>query len=122
MQLVQFPVDIEMSGGCDARSAASLLPIILAMLVWAQPHDGEGTPFVEISCTSDGSRIVIAPDRTVCRSDFVGMPAQSPSSPDWLRAIASALAHGGHSFVVRSNGQLATFALHQGSAGADFVR
>jgi hypothetical protein len=72
-----------------------------------------------MSCAADDARIVIAPDRAVYGPDVVEVPAQDHSSPEWLRAVAAALADGGYALVVHSNGQLSTFALHQAMAGGD---
>jgi hypothetical protein len=119
MQLVQFPIDIQTSADCDARSTDPMLPISLALLLWAQPHDGDRIPFVEMSCAAEDVRIVIAPDRAAYGPDFVEVPAQGHSSPAWLRTVASAVDDGGATLVVRSNGQISTFAVHQATAVGD---
>jgi hypothetical protein len=110
VELVQCPVDIDFSEDCDNSSACPMMPNILALLLWTQRNQREGGAFVDVSCTSGRLRILIAPHRTERGSDWPDITAQLNQSPgDWLTAVASELANSGHSFVVRSNGQLYTF-------------
>ena len=83
----------------------------------------EDDPFVEVSCTSDGHRLFIAPSRAERGVDW---PEISPGSHlwhtwrpvgavydrwDWLTEIASELANSRYSLTVRSKGPLWTFVI-----------
>jgi len=110
MELVQCPVDIEMSEDCEAQCAESLMPIILAMLLRTLHNNGGGDPFVEMSSISNGYRIFVAPNRTERGSGWSDISAQlDQSSRDWLAAVASELTGSGHSFTVRAKARLSTF-------------
>jgi hypothetical protein len=115
MELVQCPVIIDMSGDCETQYADSMMPIILAMLLWTQRNQREDGPFVEVSCTSGGSRIFIAPHRAELGSDWpdvtptINQRGDSEPGGGWFRTVASELANSGHSFTVRSKGPLSTF-------------
>ena len=116
--------DIDLSPDCDDLvSATAAMPIILMMLLAAQvrfSHDMDHI-FVDVSCTSNGYRIFIAPHRTERGADWpeMSLPSDSwytqererpfVSTGDWLKAIASELANSGHSFTVRWKGSLSTF-------------
>ena len=114
--------DIDMSPDCDeVPSGCTSLPIILMLVMGSLPRRDEDDPFVEVSCTSGGHRLVIAPSRIERGEDW---PEISPGSNlwhtwrpvgwsydrwDWLTDIASELANSHYSFTVRSTGPLWAF-------------
>ena len=69
--MLDRPFDIDMSPDCDEiPSRCTSLPIILMLVMGSLPRRDDDDPFVEVSCTSGGHRIFIAPSRAERGADW----------------------------------------------------